>query len=628
MYSDADLYLLDDPLSAVDSHVGKHIFDKVISHNGLLGNKTRLLVTHGITYLPKMDHIVVIKEGKVSEQGSYQELVERKGDFANFLLEYMTEMDEEDEDLVIDIKHQLEETLGKKEFQKQVSIRRHRQESTTSSNVPEKTLSKSESIIEEEPVAEDATTGTNVKKEDQKAGTNLINQESVETGSVSAKVYLYYMRYLGISGALLGVATQLIYQGSSIGTNFWLNIWANDSLNDTCSPNCRDFYLGIYGAFGFFQAFGTMILSIVIAITTLNASKSMHKAMLERVLKSAMEFFDTTPLGRIVNRFAKDVDVCDNTLPMNLRQWLNTFANFLGTIILIIVLVPIFGVVVIPIAVIFFAIQKIYVNTSRQLKRLESVSRSPIYSHFGETLNGASTIRAFGLENKFIIQSESLVDKNQVCYYPTIITNRWLAVNLETIGNLITFAAALFAVMDADAMDPSEVGLIISYALNVTQVLNWLVRMTSDVETNIVAVERIKEYTEIVNEADWASASPPPKDWPVSGALEFQNYGMRYREGLDLVLKSIDAKIKGGEKVGIVGRTGAGKSSLTVALFRLVEPSNGTIKIDDLDVCKLGLHELRTKLTIIPQGEVKYSLVLQIALKIVKMQILYCFPEP
>ena len=457
VYSDADLYLLDDPLSAVDSHVGKHIFDHVISHNGILANKTRLLVTHGITYLPKTDHIIVLKDGKITEQGSYNELLGQKGDFANFLLEYMNEMGETDnDDMIENIKAELEETLGKNEFSRQVSQLSgdRRRSSVKEIDLPTKqemetsftkALSKPEPIKEEDAKAKEeiASTGTNVQS-NQKVGTKLIDKETVETGSVSLKVYLYYMRYLGCIGVVIGVATQLLYQGSSIATNFWLNIWANNSLNDSCYDNCRDFYLGVYGAFGIGQAFGTMALSITVALTTLSASRMMHKTMLDRILKGPMAFFDTTPLGRIVNRFAKDVDVCDNTLPQNLRQWMSTFANFFGTIILIIVIIPWFALVIAPTALVFFFIQKIYVNTSRQLKRLESVSRSPIYSHFGETLNGASTIRAFGLQNRFILLSEGLVDKNQVCYFPTIIANRWLAVRLESIGNLITFAGNYF----------------------------------------------------------------------------------------------------------------------------------------------------------------------------------------
>jgi len=372
----------------------------------------------------------------------------------------------------------------------------------------------------------------------------------------------------------------------------------------------------VYGAFGFGQAFSTMVLSVVLAITTLNASKTMHKVMLNQVMRSPMSFFDTTPLGRIVNRFAKDVDICDNTLPNNLRQWLNTLAQFIGTVILIIVKLPVFTAVIVPVAVVFYFVQNIYVNTSRQLKRLESISRSPIYSHFGETIQGASTIRAFGLQHQFITESEEKVDTNQVCYYPSIIANRWLAVRLEYIGNFITFAAALFAILSPDAVGPADVGLVISYALNVTQTLNWLVRMTSDVETNIVAVERVKEYSETLEqEASWEDGQNKPADeWPQSGAVTFQDYGMRYRAGLDLVVKNISVDISGGQTVGIVGRTGAGKSSLTVALFRLVEPAEGRILIDGEDVAKLALHDLRKRLTIIPQDPVLFSGTLRVNL--------------
>ncbi len=199
-----------------------------------------------------------------------------------------------------------------------------------------------------------------------------------------------------------------------MGTNVWLEVWTDNELGNSSEPHWRNVYLGVYGGFGLAQAIATMVLNIALFITTLNASKAMHKVMLSRVMQSPMAFFDTTPLGRIVNRFAKDVDVCDNTLPQIIKSWIGTTASFLGTVILIIVKLPIFTAVIVPIGVIFYFIQNIYVSTSRQLKRLESISRSPIYSHFGETLTGASTIRAFGLQNKFVLESEQKVDENQV----------------------------------------------------------------------------------------------------------------------------------------------------------------------------------------------------------------------
>lgn len=216
---------------------------------------------------------------------------------------------------------------------------------------------------------------------------------------------------------------------------------------------------------------------------------------------------------------------------------------------------------------------------------------------------------------RFIVESESRVDFNQVCYFPSIIANRWLAVRLEMVGNLIILFAALFAVLGRETMNPGLVGLSVSYALQITQTLNWLVRMTSDVETNIVAVERIKEYGETKQEAAWdLPNSNLPRDWPEQGRVEFQDFQVRYREGLELVLKGITFAVEGGEKVGIVGRTGAGKSSLTLALFRIIESAGGKIVIDGQDISKLGLHALRSRLTIIPQDPVLFSGTLRINL--------------
>lgn len=268
---------------------------------------------------------------------------------------------------------------------------------------------------------------------------------------------------------------------------------------------------------------------------------------------------------------------------------------------------PIFMAVVLPIGLLYYFIQRFYVATSRQLKRLESVSRSPIYSHFGETITGVQAIRAFGEQDRFIKESEHKVDTNQVCYYPSIISNRWLAVRLEMVGNLIILFAALFSVLAKD-QNAGLVGLSVTYSLQITQTLNWLVRMTSDVETNIVAVERIKEYGEAPQEAPWEiPAKNPAISWPETGTVQFKQYAVRYRPNLDLVLKGINVTINGGEKVGIVGRTGAGKSSLTLALFRILEAAEGEIVIDGYNIAELGLHTLRSRLTIIPQDAVLFS---------------------
>ena len=240
---------------------------------------------------------------------------------------------------------------------------------------------------------------------------------------------------------------------------------------------------------------------------------------------------------------------------------------------------------------------------------METVSRSPIYSHFTETLNGCSVIRSFGKEDLFVQEAERKVDENQACFYYSFISSRWLAILIETIGNIITFMVSIFVLNSGGNVSPSEVGLLLVYALNITMTLNMLVVSTADIETNIVAVERIMEYGRLIQEANWESkeGERPPQGWPDKGKVRFEKYEMRYREGMDLVLKSISFDINEGEKIGIVGRTGAGKSSLTLAIFRLVEASGGKIVIDDRNTADIGLHDLRKQITIIPQDPVIFS---------------------
>lgn len=302
----------------------------------------------------------------------------------------------------------------------------------------------------------------------------------------------------------------------------------------------------------------------------------------------------------------------------------------MAILVVISIQTPIFLAVVLPVAFFYYFIQAFYVSVSRQLKRIESVTRSPIYSHFSETITGQSTIRAYGAEARFIRDSERRVDFNQQCMYPSIIAARWLQIRLEVIGGIVIFFASLFAVLDRGNLAGESVGLSITYALQMTGLLNWLVRFTAEVETNIVANERLEEYTALDTEAAWVTKKMDP-EWPNVGAVKFMDYKVRYREGLDLVLRGIDVNIEGGQRVGIVGRTGAGKSSLTLALFRyifccrmiivacsqlnyglcfpinrIIEAAGGSIIIDGIDVSDIGLHSLRSRLTIIPQDPVLF----------------------
>lgn len=608
---DADIYLLDDPLSAVDSHIGKHIFEKVISKNGLLKHKTRVLVTHGLQYLPEVDDIFVVHEGKISERGSYEELLKSGERFAKFLEEYANSKNEEESD---DDDSESEDDDAKEEDNEVLSIKRL----NSSSEKDERAQSIKRRSTRKKKRGSSKKTSASVKKDNR---SKLTEEESVEKGQVSFKVYLDYIKSVGVTFSIGILFACILYQLAYVGASSWLSYWtlandqavANGSNNSDASAVSVELGLGVYAAFGIAQAIFVYGNGLIQARGTIQAARGLHYDMLRNIFRVPVQFFDTTPLGRIVNRFSKDTYIIDELLPQTIRMWLSCFFSVLATLIVIIYSTPWFAVVIIPIGILYYFAQKFYVATSRQLKRLESVTRSPIYSNFGETVSGVSVIRAFGRSESFILQCEATVDRNQECYYPNIVSNRWLSVRLEFVGNAIVFFAALFAVLSRGDISGALAGLSLSYALTITSTLNWWVRQMSELETNVVAVERVREYANTKNEADWENpANKPNKSWPENGVVEFAKYGTRYRADLDLVLKNISCTFNAGEKIGIVGRTGAGKSSLTLALFRLIEPANGQIKIDGVDVSAIGLHDLRKKLTIIPQDPVLFSGTLRI----------------
>ncbi|KAF2879992.1 hypothetical protein ILUMI_26180, partial [Ignelater luminosus] len=575
VYTDADIYLLDDPLSAVDSHVGKHIFEKVIGPQGILKHTTRIFVTHSVTYLPMVDKIIVLKDGEISEAGTYQQLMDKKGAFSEFLQQYLNEANEKEDE----------------ESNNQLA-RKNSDVSETGTDKANGSLPRKKSIAGDE----------NKENEPEE---KLIEAEKTETGSVKWKVYKYYFETIGIAVGLAVILLYIVAQAFNIGSNIWLSTWTTDK---NVTSEKRDLYLGVYGALGLAQVLFSFFGVLALFYGGLNGALLLHNLLLKNILKAPLNtFFDVTPIGRILNRFSQDIDTIDGSLPLLLRGFSNCFFGLLNTLFVISYTTPLFIAVILPIGVLYYLVQRYYVPTSRQLRRIEAVSRGPIYSHFSETIAGASAIRAFGVTHRFIKESESKVDSNQMCNYPSIIATRWLAVRLEMIGNLVILFASLFAVLGKD-QDPGLVGLSIAYALQVTISLNLLVQFSSDIETNIVSVERIKEYGEISHEAPWELPNKaPPLTWPDNGVVVFKDYGLRYRPGLDLVLKNINVSIKSGEKVGIVGRTGAGKSTLTLSLFRIIEAAQGEILIDGVNIAGIGLHALRSRLTIIPQDSVLFS---------------------
>ncbi|NXP07635.1 MRP3 protein, partial [Thinocorus orbignyianus] len=607
VYSSSDIYLLDDPLSAVDSHVAKHIFDKVIGPDGVLKGKTRILVTHGISFLPQVDHIVVLVDGKISEMGSYQDLLKQNKAFAEFLRNYALDEDiEEDEPTMLEEEEVLlaEDTLSihtdladnepvTNEVRKQFLSFCHGhliQRSTAPLHEPSLCIAELSALL--------------VFKQ---FGCCCTKQPCCVILQVKLTVFWQYMKAVGPAISLVICFLYCCQNAAAIGANVWLSDWTNEPVINGTQHNTA-MRIGVYAALGLLQGLIVLISSFTLAMGGINAARTLHTALLENKFHTPQSFYDTTPTGRIINRFSKDIYVIDEVIPPTILMFLGTFFTSLSTMIVIIASTPLFAVVIVPLAIVYFFVQRFYVATSRQLKRLESVSRSPIYSHFSETVSGASVIRAYRRVTSFIDISDQKMDENQKSYYPGIVSNRWLGIRVEFVGNCIVLFAALFAVISKNSLNAGLVGLSVSYALQVTLSLNWMVRMTSELETNIVAVERIKEYSETETEAPWIiEGKSPPEDWPSRGELEFVNYSVRYRKGLDLVLKGLNLHIHGGEKIGIVGRTGAGKSSMTLCLFRILEAVKGEIKIDGVKISEIGLHDLRSRLTIIPQDPVLFS---------------------
>ncbi|NWI07222.1 MRP2 protein, partial [Tichodroma muraria] len=352
-----------------------------------------------------------------------------------------------------------------------------------------------------------------------------------------------------------------------------------------------------------------LFATVLSARGTVRASRVMHQQLLGNILRAPMSFFDTTPTGRIVNRFAKDIFTVDETIPMSFRSWLSCFMAIISTLIVICLATPFFALVIIPLSIFYYFVLRFYVSTSRQLRRLDSVTRSPIYSHFGETVSGLSVIRAYGHQERFLKQNEITMDINQKSVYSWIISNRWLAIRLEFVGSLVVFFSALLAVIAKDTLEGGIVGLSVSSALNVTQTLNWLVRTSSELETNIVAVERVHEYMKVKNEV----RNPGPGQTPAAqlGASQHRRGRKAHQTKMKTICPVFYSPVSWSKEllpqVGVVGRTGAGKSSLTNCLFRVLEAAGGKIIIDNVDIATIGLHDLRKNLTIIPQDPVLFT---------------------
>ncbi|KII85509.1 hypothetical protein PLICRDRAFT_145262 [Plicaturopsis crispa FD-325 SS-3] len=554
-YSDSDVVLLDDSLSAVDAYVGKSILENCIL-GGPLAKKTRILVTHALHVLDKADYIYVMDNGTITEQGTYQELMADSTIFSRLMDEYGNQEKEETE----------KEAPG---------------------------------IAKMDAVPADA----HAKQDDKKADAALMQAEERNTGAVSIETYSKYLKFAGgIVWAPIFVLLLVLSQGAAVGNNLFLGFWTAESIHGFKQGD----YMAVYAALGVAQALFSFMLSFGFALASLFASLNMFRAALKGVLRSPTSFFDTTPIGRILSRLSKDQDTLDTELSLTLYQFLSTFASVLGTVALVFYTFPYLGIIFAPLTVLYLYVASYYRRSSVETKRLDSLMRSALYGSYSETLTGLSTIRAYGAQERSIDNADHGLDMENRAYYMTVAIQRWLGVRLDFFGNILVFGIALFAVGFRTSVNPSKIGVVLSYTLSITQIFSEMVSQFAQNEQNMNAVERVLVYTELAPEGDAVTPNDPPASWPEKGEIQFNDVQLAYRKGLPLVLKGISFNVRPGEKVGIVGRTGAGKSSLLQALFRVVELENGKIEIDGHDIRNMGLDVLRSRLALVPQDSILF----------------------
>ncbi|KAL8872715.1 MAG: hypothetical protein Q9174_001702 [Haloplaca sp. 1 TL-2023] len=543
IYFDSDIIIMDDPLSAVDAHVGRHIFDNAIC--GLLKDKCRILATHQLHVLNRCDRIIWMQEGRVHTIDTFDSLIRNDADFQKMMASTAQE---------------------------------------------EKNDEASDNEIEEEK--------KNAKKRKvSKKGAALMQQEERAVSSVAWSVYDAYIRASGsiFSGPFI-IFLLILSQGANITTSLWLSYWTSNKFGYSTGV-----YIGTYAALGVAQALLMFAFSVSLSILGTKSSRVMLHDAMTRVLRAPMGFFDTTPLGRITNRFSKDVDTMDNNLTDSIRMYFFTLAMIISVFTLVIVFFHYFAIALGPLFIVFIFSAAYYRASAREMKRHESVLRSGVFSRFGEAISGVASIRAYGLQTRFVQGLREAVDQMNSAYYLTFSNQRWLAVRLDTIGNLLVFTTGILVVTSRFDVNPSIAGLVLSYILSIVQMIQFTVRQLAEVENAMNATERLHYYGTQLDEEPPLHLSEVPQEWPQHGQIVFNEVQMRYREGLPLVLQGLTMSVAGGERVGIVGRTGAGKSSIMSTLFRLVELSGGSISIDGINIATVGLKDLRTRLAIIPQ---------------------------
>ncbi|KAL1117649.1 hypothetical protein AAG570_003964 [Ranatra chinensis] len=566
VYQNNLVYLLDDILSSVDPHVANHIFTRCIS--GILKEKTRIVCTHQHKFAAQADIVILLQNGKIEKQGppsevlpDYSELI-AKSEGTN--LESSTDFLEPETDILEAIDNNASE-------EEERSVDNYR---------------------------------------------SLILYLYFFLGSVEVQVYTLYFVSIGLCLMFFIFSSIVLMQVSRNLVDWWLAFWvSNEHSNGTIPTFGSEFtmisgasyYMNVYIFLGILNSVFTLLRAFLFAYGGVIGAKRIHKTLLDSVVMAKVAFFDSSPLGRILNRFSSDMYTIDDTLPFILNILLAQLFGLLGLLVMTLYGLPWLCLILVPIVPVYFWLQNHYRLTSRELKRLSSVTLSPVYNHFNETIQGLSTIRAFKSTSRFNHDNVCFLEANQKTQLSSSAASQWLGIWLQLIGVVMISGIGMLAILQhhLDIANPGLIGLAISYALSLTGSLGGVVNAFTETEREMVAVERVRQYysdREGGPEREYFKYTmSPPFGWPSQGVVSFNNVYVKYRNHLPYALHNVTFSTRPSEKVGIVGRTGAGKSSLISAIFRLVEISEGSIVIDAVNVKLIYLHELRSRLCVIPQ---------------------------
>ncbi|KAJ1950155.1 hypothetical protein EC988_004490 [Linderina pennispora] len=441
----------------------------------------------------------------------------------------------------------------------------------------------------------------------------IIRDEQKRVGLVGLEPYMHYIRACGIRNiSMLGCAS-IAAMCLSVGSSMWLAHWATLNDGDTDDSTRQPlYYLSVYSALGAVQVLSMVVVSAAVwLLCAVNGSKNTHSQLLQCMLRVPTSFFDSTPLGRILGLFSSDQAQIDENLPMFLEIWVMAMLRIAIAMALIVVAMPLSFVFIAPVAYVFIGVQRRFMATSREIRRLVSTGRNSVITCTEEAVHGAMSIRAYGRSAEFEKGCAARNETLMMTWWTHLCTTRWLACRLDLIAAtivLLTNMSLIAALYFVGSLTNGYAGLALTNAIAILGVLNTSVRSFGFVELAMISVERVKDYSRLESEApEVIEDYRPSESWPEAGTVEFRNYSTRYREGLDLVLKDLSFRVMPNQKVGIVGHTGAGKSSLTLALFRIIEASSGQILLDGHDISKYGLFDVRSRLSIIPQDPVLFA---------------------